>query len=170
MANCLLWSCLGKRPATWCGAGIEVCQIVRLLNRNFSVLCSRNILCWNQGSTGQEKLQAKRRPMQQHMRSMPSAHLQGKTVGERMEEWMNGVGYPLEWKEIDCLVNLDLMSHIWKKMLMNTRRDKWWCQTKETVREVFNNFPPNKHRPTIILTSMTDLHVKRDNIGIWCMK
>lgn len=160
MPNCLLWSGLGKRHATWCGAGIELCQRVRLLNRNFSVLCSCNILCWNQGNTGQEKLQAKRRPIQQHMRSMPSAHLWGKTVGERMEEWVNGVGRgcPLEWREIVCFLK-------WIPGGINGD-----ARPKKLLIKKFSMIPTNKHRPTMILTSMTGLHVKRENIEIWCIK
>ena len=51
---------------------------------------------------GQEKLQAKHRPTQQHMRSiMPSAHLWGETVGEGMTvcEGRGGERWHQDWKD-----------------------------------------------------------------------
>lgn len=57
------------------------------------------------------------------MRSMPSAHLWGKTVGEGMKECVNGVGTgrPLEWRVhfVDC----DLMSQRGIRKKMNTKKD-----------------------------------------------
>lgn len=90
-------------------AGLErkkdVCQRLRLLSRGISGLCSFSPLRCNRGRrTVRQKLQAKRRPSQQHMRSMPSAHLLGKTEGGKwMSEWLvwggeGGGRCPLEWR------------------------------------------------------------------------
>lgn len=83
----------------------RVSKTQRLLSRGISGLCSFRPLRCNWGRrTVRQKLQAKRRPSQQHMRSMPSAHLLGKTEGGKwMSEWLVwGRGRrrecPLEWR------------------------------------------------------------------------
>lgn len=78
---------------------------------DFSGLCSCDLLCCKQGSTGQEKLQAKRRLTQQRMRSMPSAHLREKTAGREWNTVCTMWGCVVLWSgnNLVYFVNLNLI-------------------------------------------------------------
>lgn len=77
----------------------RVSESGRRLGRAFSRWCSCCLHGWYHGRTGQKKLQAKRRPTQQHMRlHAPSTPMQGGTGGWKCVNDMRG-GVSLDQEE-----------------------------------------------------------------------
>lgn len=138
----------------------DVCQRVGLLNRDFSGLCSGNLLCWNQGRTGQEKLQAKRRPTAAthalHAFSTPI----GRDCEGGNERWCEWCGERLSFRvERDCkfcqfkfkITKGEFKMGISRRMMLIPDWKTVWLAYK------------NDHQPTMILSTMTCLHVTRQN-------
>lgn len=114
----------------------RVSESGRRSGRAFSRWCICCLHGWYHGRTGQKQLQAKRRPTQQHMRSMPWVHLWAGEVGNE-NVWMMRGGVSLEQEE-NVKFYIDLMSHQGvTKMNENVKHDARLIKNKFTYKNMY---------------------------------